>query len=76
MAGHVSRPLAMATAPRRAPGVTRLSNVAALTDLCNDLTAFHAHLPTATTPQGVFDGVADAHHGLLTALRLLRQANP
>lgn len=70
MANSVSARLT--TPPRRVPGVTRLSNVAALTDLCNDLTAFHAHLPAQTTPQAVFDAVADAHDGMLRALRMLR----
>jgi len=63
-----------ANVARRAPMAGRLSNTALLTDLCNDLTAFHAHLPSAETPQSVYDAVWDAHAALIRALRLLRLA--
>lgn len=71
---HYARRLAPSsgTLAFRGPLTPRTSLLA---DLCNDLVAFHAHQPVATTPQAVFDGLEDAHDALLRSLRVLREAD-
>lgn len=53
---------------------TRPDPIMALRNGALDLNHLHADLPTGTTPQSVFDDIADAHAALVRAMGTLQYA--
>lgn len=64
------------TQPARRPHRPRagiLDPVGSVSSIMVECATLHSTLDTRKTPQAVFDAIADAHHHLVIALRLLNE---
>lgn len=63
-------------APRRPhrPRAGILDPVGAVASMVTEAATLHYTLNAQTTPQAAFDAIADAHHHLVIALRLLNDS--